>query len=260
MSEFKQIIGRGTRIEEDFDKMFFTIMDFKGVTRLFSDPDFDGEPEEIYEPGPWQPVVCPGDDIDDEPLDGPDGLTPGRKYYVKNQFVEIIGEEVKYIGADGNLITESFVDYTKKVVCKKYETSDHFAACWKESNNKKELIDELREEGLLTEPLQEKINQNVDVFDLINYFVFGKGFLTKEQRIKKVKTSAVFSLLGMDCRKIISELLKKYSHNGVESLENLETLKTPSMGAFGTPLEIINRFQGKENYIKTIRQILNELY
>ena len=174
--------------------------------------------------------------------------------------MEIIGEEVRYIGVDGQLITESFIDYTKKVVCKKYPTLNEFVNHWKESNNKKKLIDELQEEGLLTEPLKEKINQNIDVFDLINHFVFGKEFLTKEQRVKKAKNSSVFSLLELEAQQIINELLKKYANNGVESLENLETLKTPSMGKFGTPLEILNKFNGREKYIETIRQIMGELY
>lgn len=260
MSEFKQIIGRGTRVEEDFDKMFFTIMDFKGATRLFNDPSFDGEPVEIYEPNPGKPIVRPEDENSDEATEEPDDFEPRKKYFVKNQAVEIIGEEVRYIGADGQLITESFIDYTKKVVHKKYPTSDNFVTRWKESDNKKELIDELQEDGLLTEPLKEKINQNVDVFDLINYFVFGREFLTKEQRVKKAKNSSVFSFLEEEHQKIIGELLKKYSHNGVDSLENLETLKTPSMGKFGTPLEILNKFKGREKYIETIRRILDELY
>ncbi len=258
MSEFKQIIGRGTRVEEDFGKMFFTIMDFKGATRLFNDPDFDGEPVEFYESRPGKPIVPSGNE--DKPAENPDDFEPRKKYYVKNQPVEIIGEEIRYIGAKGQLITESFIDYTKKIVCKKYPTLNKFITHWKESNNKKKLIDELQEEGLLTIPLKEKINQNIDVFDLINYFVFGKEFLTKEQRIEKAKNSSAFSLLEMDCRKIISELLKKYSHNGVDSLENLEILKTPSMGKFGTAMEILNKFNGTEKYIETIRQILNELY
>ena len=254
MSEFKQIIGRGTRVEEDFGKMFFTIMDFKGATKLFNDPDFDGEPVEIFEPKPGKPVVTNGGKEEPEPPE------QRIKYFVQNQPVEIIGEEVRYIGADGQLITESFINYTKKIVCKKYPTLDKFVAHWKESNNKKKLIDELQEEGLLTEPLKEKINQNIDVFDLINYFVFGKKFLTKEQRIKKAKNSSVFSLLESESQKIINELLKKYANNGVDSLENLETLKTPSMGKFGTPLEILNKFNGREKYMETIRQILGEIY
>ena len=98
------------------------------------------------------------------------------------------------------------------------------------------------------------------MFDLINYFVFGKEFLTKEQRVEKAKNSSAFSLLGLESQKIINELLKKYANNGVDSLENLETLKTPSMGKFGTPLEILNKFNGKEEYMETIRQILGELY
>ena len=259
MSEFKQIIGRGTRIEKDFDKMFFTIMDFKGATRLFNDPDFDGEPVEIYETNPGKPVILPEEDSANEEPEETHNRS-GKKYYVKNQPVEIIGEEVRYIGTDGRLITESFIDYTKKVICKKYPSLDSFTTHWKEANDKKGLIDELREEGLLTEPLKEKVNQNVDVFDLINHFVFGKELVTKEQRVEQAKGSSVYTLLDSDRQKVIDELLKKYSKNGVDSLENLDTLRTPSMGQFGTPLEIIRKFTGKENYIKNIRAILDKLY
>ena len=258
MSEFKQIIGRGTRVEEDCGKMFFVIMDFKGATRLFNDPDFDGEPVEIYEPKPGSLVVRPEDK---NKTKEPEPQEQKRKYYVKNQPVEIIGQQIRYIGAKGQLITESFIDYTKKVVCKKYPTSKEFMSHWRKSDSKKKLIEELREEGLLTEPLKEKINQNVDVFDLINHFVFGKKFLTKEQRVERVvKYSPVFNLLKPEPKQIIAELLKKYSRNGVDSLENLETLKTPSMGKFGTSLEILKKFNGKEQYIEVISLILGELY
>ena len=261
MSEFKQTIGRGTRIDEEFDKMFFTIMDFKGATRLFNDPDFDGEPVEIYEPQKGGPVVPSGSAPENESgpieLDFPE---PRGKYFVKDQTVKIIGESIRYMGADGQLITESFRDYTKKTVCKKYPDFEDFLKSWKQSEDKKGLINHLREEGLLTEPLKEKINQNVDIFDLICHFVFGKDFLTKEQRTEKVKTSPFFLRLEESHRSVIAELLSKYENNGIDSLESLETLKTPSMGRFGTPVEIINQFNGKENYIKIIKKILEDLY
>ena len=258
MSEFKQIIGRGTRVEEDFNKMFFTIMDFKGATRLFNDPNFDGSPVEIYEPRSEEPVVYLDESEARERLEEPDEFR--KKYYVKNQLVEIIGEEIRHIGTNGQLITESFIDYTKKLVCKKHPTLNHFTACWQKSDDKKSFMDELQGEGLLLDPLKEKIHQNVDAFDLINYFVFGKELVTKEQRVARAKNSPAFSLLKADCQQVINELLKKYAKNGADSLENLDTLKTPSMEQFGTPLEIINKFNGKENYIKSIRAILHKLY
>ena len=259
MSEFKQIIGRGTRVEEGFNKMFFTIMDFKGATDLFNDPDFDGLPVEVYEPGPADSVVRleTADKHDKEEVDSPE---PVKKYYVKNQEVEIIGEQIRYIGPNGQFIVESFIDYSKKAVCKKYPSLGSFKAHWKKADAKKILIGELREEGLFPEILQGKIHQNVDTFDLINHFIFGKKFLTKEQRVEKTKSSSVYTLLSLDRQQIINELLKKYIKNGVDSLENLDTLKTPSMGQFGTPLEIINKFNGKNNYIKNIRAILDKLY
>ena len=260
MSEFKQIIGRGTRVDEEFNKMFFTIMDFKRATKLFSDPNFDGEPVEIYEPNPRDSVVSPKDKIHDEPLEELEKKTGRKKYYIKNQEVEIIGEEVKYIGKNGKLMTESFIDWTKKAVLKKYPTLDNFTTHWKESDKKTELIEELKKEGLFPELLKEKTKQNVDIFDLINYFVFGKEFLTKEQRIEKVKNSSAFSCLDDYCQKVMNELFKKYYHNGIDSFEDVETLKTPSMIEFGTSVEIINKFNGPENYIKTINQILDELY
>ena len=262
MSEFKQIIGRGTRVEEEFGKMFFTIMDFKGATRLFNDPEFNGEPVEIYEPAPGKPVIHPEYENEDKLAEEPDDFEgcARKKYFVKDQEVEITGEEIKYIGADGRLVTESFIDYTKKIVCKKYPVANDFKTHWRESNNKKELIDELREEGFLPEPLKEKIGQNADMFDLISHFVFGEELLTKEQRAEQAKGSSAYAVLDLDRREVIDELLKKYTKNGADSLEDLETLKTPSMKQFGAPLEIIDKFNGKENYLKSIRAVLDKLY
>jgi type I restriction enzyme R subunit len=177
MTEFKQILGRGTRVHEDTGKYYFTLMDFRGATHHFADPDFDGEPVQIYdpdeddpmvppddegEPGEDEIVVDPGNDISINP-DEPDS----RKIYIKGVIVTIVAERVKYLDADGTLITESLRDYSKRAVTNRFASLDAFLRRWKSADRKQAIIDELEEEGLRLEPLAEEVSPDLDPFDLI---------------------------------------------------------------------------------------------
>ena len=146
MTEFKQIIGRGTRIQEEYGKLYFTIMDFKKATELFADPDFDGDPVQIYGPGDG-PFRGRG------PAEG-DG---SDKYFVPDVEVNVIAERRQYFGPDGKLITESLKDYTRKTVLEDFESLDSFLQHWNEAEKKQAILAELEEQGLLLDALSEEV-------------------------------------------------------------------------------------------------------
>src|SRR5947208_1258999 len=169
MTEFKQIIGRGTRINEDYNKFFFTIMDFKRATAHFADPDFDGDPVQIYEPREGDPVLPPDDTSvpapEDEgtygdkplifPIDSEAGGKPAR-YYVDDVEVKVATERVQYLDADGKLITESLKDYSRKTVLKSFDSLDAFLTKWNETDRKQAILDELADKGVFLDELSEQ--------------------------------------------------------------------------------------------------------
>ena len=272
MTEFKQIIGRGTRINEDYNKLFFTIMDFKRATALFADPDFDGDPVQIYEPGPDEPVVPPDDAVrDDEigegpspdygaPLD-PDATTagPGR-YYVDNVEVRVATERVQYLDAEGNLITESLRDYTRKTVRKAYRSLDAFLGAWNDADRKQVLVEELGTQGVFLEELAEQVGRDYDAFDLVCHVAFDQPPLTRRERADRVNKRNVFTKYGEQARTVLQALLDKYAEAGIRSVESLEILKVDPLSDFGTPVEIVRLFGGKEAYMSAIRELQTELY
>jgi type I restriction enzyme R subunit len=272
MTEFKQIIGRGTRINEDYNKLFFTIMDFKRATALFADPDFDGDPVQIYEPGPDEPVVPPDDAVrDDEigeglppaygaPLD-PDATTagPGR-YYVDNVPVTVATERVQYLDADGNLITESLRDYTRKTVRKAYRSLDAFLGAWNDADRKQVIVEELATQGVFLEELAEQVGRDYDAFDLVCHVAFDQPPLTRRERADRVNKRNVFTKYGEQARTVLQALLDKYAEAGIRSVESLEILKVDPLSDFGTPVEIVRLFGGKDGYLSAIRELQTELY
>jgi hypothetical protein len=190
MTEFKQIIGRGTRINEDYGKLYFTIMDFKRATVLFADPSFDGDPVQIYEPGPDDPPNPPDDapGIDDEPLPaeviidpaGENGIEGGHrrtKYFVDDVEVAVATERVQYLGADGKLITESLKDFTRKTVKNEYKSLDEFLTKWNEADRKYAVVEELAQRGVFFDELAEQVGQDFDAFDLICHVAFDQPAL-----------------------------------------------------------------------------------
>ena len=261
MTEFKQIIGRGTRINEDYNKFFFTIMDFKRATALFADPAFDGDPVQIYEPGPGDPPVPPDDAgtvFDPEPPTDP---TPGNvKYFVDDVEVTIASERVQYLDADGKLITESLRDYTRKTVRQEYASLDAFLTAWRDADRKQAIIEELSSRGVFLDELAEQVGKGFDAFDLICHVGFDQPPLTRRERAERVKKRHVFAKYGDQARAVLDALLQKYADTGIRSVESLEILKVDPLTHFGTPIEIINFFGGKQRYLAAIHELEVQLY
>jgi type I restriction enzyme, R subunit len=273
MTEFKQIIGRGTRINEDYNKFFFTIMDFKRATAHFADPDFDGDPVQIYEPKEGDPIEPPDDltataaddegTYGDEPVvfpDGPDGGSKPTRYYVDDVEVTVATERVQYLDAEGKLITESLKDYTRKTVKKSFDSLDSFLTKWNETDRKQAILDELAAKGVFLSELSEQAGNNYDAFDLICHIVFDQPPLTRRERADNVKKRNVFAKYGEETRAVLDALLDKYADGGLKSVESLEILKVDPLTSFGTPVEIVNLFGGKQKYLTAIEQLEAELY
>jgi len=275
MTEFKQIIGRGARINEDYDKLFFTIMDFKRATALFADPDFDGDPVQIYEPGEGETVVPPdepakpgeieptgGDVVDPAAPVGPDGEEPNapKRYYVDDVEVRVATERVQYLDADGRLITESLTDYSRKTIHKSFATLSDFLTRWNSVDRKNALIQELAGQGLFLDELAEQVGRDYDAFDLICHIAYDQPPRTRQERADDVKKRNVFGKYGRQARAVLEALLAKYADSGIQTVESMEILKVDPLRSFGTPIEIVQLFGGKAAYRAAIRDLENELY
>ena len=261
MIEFKQIVGRGTRIHEEAGKLWFTIMDFKKATELFADPDFDGEPEVIYEPGADEPVTPPDDEPDgpDEPdTDPPPGGTV--KYVVSGIDVSVLAERVQYYGPEGRLITESLKDYTRAAVHKSCESLDDFLRRWSEADQKSAIVAEMEEQGVLFEALREQINADLGAFDLICHVAFDQPPLTRRERADNVKKRDVFTQYGDQARAVLEALLEKYADEGVAVMEDRRVLRLDPFSHMGTPTQIAQWFGGVKGYTAAIRELGDELY
>lgn len=253
MTEFKQIIGRGTRLNPNFDKFSFTIMDFRGATRLFEDPDFDGEPVVVYEPVDGNPVP-PTPPTPPEPPP-----TPKNKPIVDGVAVEITKEIVK-IYRDGQLTTESLKDYSQKNVLGQYATLDNFLRAWFASDKKQAIVDELTERGVFFDELRQAVGRDdLDEFDLIAHIAYNRPPLSRSQRAGKIKPD-YFAKYGETCQAIIGVLLEKYKNDGLLCLEQTEILKTADFLSFGSPVQIVKAFGGKEAYFMAIKELQNQLY
>ncbi|MGI9142482.1 MAG: EcoAI/FtnUII family type I restriction enzme subunit R [Fluviibacter sp.] len=278
MTEFKQIIGRGTRINEDYDKYWFTIMDFKKATELFADKDFDGEPVQIYQPGPGDPPVPPdqpGEPSDDQPGDDtgtpypplPPDL-PGEKRikYVldKGVPVYVVAERVQYYGPDGKLITESLKDYTRKAVRKECASLDAFLRKWSAAEKKQAVIEELESHGVLLAALAEEVAKKegkaFDPFDLICHIAFDQPALSRKERVEQVKKRDAFTQYGDQARAVLNALLDKYADAGIESIEDIKILTLDPFTQLGTAPELIQAFGGKPAYLNAIHELEQQLY
>lgn len=281
-TEFKQIIGRGTRINEDFGKHYFTIMDFRNVTALFADKDFDGEPVRVKEvtqdedisdadsetqgvPSANDPTCDESDipeaekpnvTIDGEPL----ATERRRKFTVNGVQVTVIKERVQYMGDDGKIITESLREYTRKNVRTSYRSLDAFLTTWMQSDRKRAIIDELEQRGVIFSALNEEIGSDFDPFDLICHVAFEQKPLTRRERAERVKKRDYFTKYGDLARKVISALLDKYSEEGLLDLENPAILTLDPLSTLGTPVQIIRSFGGKPAYEAAIHALTDELY
>lgn len=262
MTSFKQIIGRGTRIDEENNKWFFTIMDFKKATELFRDPEFDGEPVVIYEPGPDDPPEPP--DPPPEPGDEEDEISedPGAyKVRVSGVPARIIAERIEYIGPDGKLITESYKDFTRRQIHDEYASLDDFLSRWNDAKRKQALIDELEERGIVLDNLAAEIGKDYGDFDLICHIAWGQPPLTRRERADNVRKRDYFTRYGEQARAVLDALLDKYADDGIGSLENAKVLRLDPFRGMGTPVEIINDiFGGKDGFDSAIQALEQELY
>lgn len=265
MTTFKQIIGRGTRIDEDNNKFFFTIMDFKKATEHFKDPDFDGEPVVIYKPEPDDDPVPPDPKGDEDDTGDDDDGEPGgegrRKIIVSGVPAKIKNERIEYLGDDGKLITESYRDFTKKQVHQEFSSLDEFLKKWNDASKKQAIIDLLEEHGVVLENLADIVGKEFGDFDLICHVAFGQPPLTRRERANNVKKRDYFTKYGDQARAVLQGLLDLYADKGITSIENAKVLKLKPFNEIGTPMEIINEyFGGKDKYELAIKELENELF
>jgi type I restriction enzyme, R subunit len=262
MTTFKQIVGRGTRIDEPHNKYFFTILDFKKATELFKDPEFDGEPVVIYEPdGDDDPVPPDPEPGDDEGADDEDDGQTVRKFHVSGLEVRILSERVEYIGEDGQMVTESYRDYSRKNIRKEYASLDAFLQKWSSTKKKAAIIDELAEYGIELPKLAQEVGKDYGDFDLICHIAFDQPPLTRSERANNVKKRNYFAQYGEQVRAVLEALLDKYADEGVTSIENNNVLKLDPFKTLGTPVEIINGvFGGKAKYEQAVMALEDELF
>ena len=293
MTEFKQIIGRGTRLLEEYGKTYFTIMDFRNASRLFADPDFDGKPEVVIDIDGDDPVndpipdpELPTDEGDENSNPGDDGGNGGiseeggkygpgdippfgegegedkpRKYYVGDITVKVLSERVQYVDKDGKLITESLIDYTKKNILQQYSRLDDFLRTWTTAEKKQAIIEELQDDGVLLDAVREELGKTeLDDFDLICHIAYDKAPLTKKERAENVKKRHYLYKYSDTAQKVIEALLDKYANDGIKDIEDTKVLELKEFAQIGSPLKIVKAFGGKEAYQKAVQELENEIY
>jgi type I restriction enzyme R subunit len=298
MTEFKQIIGRGTRINDDYNKHWFTILDFKKATELFAQPEFDGDPVKIYEPKGDDPIT-PDDELDETGPDAPEHgcgeepegyeIEPGEqwetddpdwntgdpsegggqgggrtRYVVGDVEVTVIAERVQYLGADGKLITESLKDYTRKKVKEQFASLDEFLHRWNQTDRKQAIIDELGESGIFWEDLikevSKKLGAEADPFDVICHIVYDQPPLSRKERAAHVRKNNYFSKYEGASRQVLDALLDKYTDSGIETIEDVKVLTLAPFSQIGAPMELLQAFGGKPGYTEAVKLLEDALY
>lgn len=277
MTEFKQIIGRGTRLLEEYGKTYFTIIDFRNASRLFADPAFDGNPEvviDIPENGDMvDPPVAPDDpdnpdnfDIPVEPPkpiipDYPDSEDKPKKYYIKDVEVKVISERVQYIDKDGKLITENLIDYTRKNILGQYARLDIFLKKWNEAKKKQAIIEELMQEGVLLDAIREETGQrDMDDFDLILHLAYDKKPLTRAERVNNVKKRHYLYKYSELAQKVLGILMDKYASDGLKEIEETKILQLSEFQQLGSPMKLVKEFGGKQGYEQAVKELEDELF
>lgn len=281
MTEFKQIVGRGTRVHEDSNKFFFTLIDFRGATNHFADKEFDGDPVQIYEPGGNDPIAPPDDvpptDEDGETLTNTpaddeiiisdpqygESLAIGgkiQKVYVDGVPVRIIAERVEYLDENGKLVTESLRDFTKNALKKRFVSLDDFLKRWKSAERKQAIIEELEAEGLPLDPIAEELGKDLDPFDLICHVAFDKKPLTRRERADSVKKRDMFTKYGEQARAVLDALLAKYADEGVLNLDDANVLKIAPFNAMGSVVQLIKAFGDRQGFEKAVHELQIALY
>ncbi|PHQ15731.1 EcoAI/FtnUII family type I restriction enzme subunit R [Marinobacter profundi] len=298
MTEFKQIIGRGTRINDDYNKHWFTILDFKKATELFADPAFDGDPVKVYVPGAGDPVNPDDEDAPETPEPGhgcgeePEGYEadpeagwetddpqggdtggPGEgggtgggrtRYVVDNVEVTVIAERVQYLGPDGKLITESLKDFTRKQVKEQYATLSDFLKGWNEAERKQAIIEELAEQGVMWDDLikdvSKKLGAEPDPFDVICHIVYDQPPLSRKERAEQVRKQDYFSKYEGASKEVLDALLDKYTDDGIEPIEDVKILTLAPFSQIGSLMELVDSFGGKPGYTEAVKDLEDELY
>ena len=282
MTEFKQIVGRGTRVHEDTKKFYFTLMDFRGATNHFADPKFDGPVIQEYEPEPDGPIYPPDDiplEDEEDPIppepgedetivDDPtppdisitDGTGKRKKVYVDGVAATVIAERVEYLDEEGKLVTESLRDFTKKALCKRFASLDVFLACWNTAERKQIVLEELAAEGLPLEPLAEEVGKDLDPFDLICHVAFDRPPLTRRERADNVRKRDVFTKYGPQARTVLEAILQKYQDEGVINLDDPRILQIPPFSEMGTIVQLIKRFGTREDFARAVHELQAALY
>ena len=291
MTKFKQIIGRGTRIDERYGKLWFTILDFKKATELFADERFDGIPEKVMDTTP-EDIADPDSDFeekleeisehDDEQVTGVDeppappyqvtdtddvGPLPEedekkiRKFHVNGVAVGVIAQRVQYYDADGKLVTESFKDYTRKTLLKEYASLDDFTRKWQDADRKEAIIHELEQQGIIWEVLAEEVGKDLDPFDMLCHVVYGQPPLTRKERAENVRKRNYFTKYSEAAQAVLDNLLDKYADAGVQEIESIQVLKLKPFDSMGTLPEIIKTGFGDRNGDnQALSELENEIY
>lgn len=256
MTEFKQIVGRGTRIREDKGKWHFEILDFRDATKLFHDPEFDGDPEPPTGGGGGNGG---GGGTPRSPQPGPE---PHEKYYVDGVDIQIDKEFVSFLDANGKLTKESYTDFTKKRILGKYPSLNDFLQKWTEADRKEIIVKELKEYDVLLDAIREQnpALAEADIFDIVCHVAFDQKPMTRKERANKVKKSDYFSQYGKQAREVLEILLDKYADTGILELENVAILLTPQLAQFGRPQKIMKYFGGKDGYMAAVKNMESRLY
>ena len=284
MTKFKQIVGRGTRINEEFGKMYFTILDFRNVTDLFADKDFDGEPiriKPVAEDTDLSGIIDEEENFDTPVIDEETGeiieVTPDIRYpepqtepgkandprpkvYVNGVDVSVLISREMYFDNDGKPITTSLKDHSRGLIKEQYASLDDFLNRWNSTDKKEVIIKELEDQGVLVEALRNAVNREVDLFDLICHIAFGRPPMTRKERANNVKKRDYFTKYGAQARKVLETLLDKYADEGVTNIESMDILKVKPLTDYGSPLEIIRQFGSKAKYLEALRELEQELY
>ena len=283
MTEFKQIIGRGTRINEDFGKRYFTILDFRSVTDLFADKDFDGEPVRVKEVNQDVDITTIDSETNTEEIfydevsgkqvlfekpqvkyalsthsDKP--LEKRKKVYVNGVDVSVLLIRETYFDENGKPITSTLKDFTKQKIEHSFKSLDDFLQRWNSADRKEALIEELKQQGVLVDELQEAVNKELDLFDIICHVAFDMPPLTRKERAENVKKRNYFTKYGEQARKVLENLLDKYANEGIENLESMEVLRVPPFDEFGSVTQIIQLFGDKEKYLTAVKELEQQLY
>jgi len=274
MTEFKQIIGRGTRLRPDYDKFYFTIIDFRKATELFADKDWDGpaiaikevdsagyetEIEGLIQDVDPEEIILVGDEANAVSSDEPE-MQSAITFTVSGVKFKVLSERIQYYDKDGRLITESLREFTRRRVTAEYRTLDDFLKRWSQTGRKKVILEELLEQGVLIEALQDSVGRDLDPFDLICHVAYDQPPLTRKERATGVKRRDVFAQYGDQAREVLSLLLDKYSDQGVDAIQTIEVLKLDPFSEIGTPLEIVQSFGGRDSYLQAVDQLQRAIY